>query len=335
MRKIIGFILLVSIGSAQAFETDQLTWRNHTVPDSGAVIDGYIGKMLEAARADVERKAKPEWSDERAADEFRAAVSKRQPFNLHFFGASIEVWLRTTLAQEGYVILPMYDGRKTSIYSEFPHEYRTMARLGMTWSPVTFGMADTFAGGTVSPTVMVNGVRFGGDKLSHFFRLGYRYYKKSAHGRDERAAVRYGTRTELGGLGLLTMGVFSFGDLAANHAGYTFYRDLVGRHYALERDASGRPRFRPLEAFHIGDYATEDWDEFLNPSHYTPALEDAVRIHLNKYRDRVCAERAAWAPGSDAPRAPLAPKDRYVDPSLQPEQHDPFHLEALCAGGLK
>lgn len=87
----------------------------------------------------------------------------------------------------------------------------------------------------LSPTVKIDGVEFGTDKLDHFFQQGYQYYKmytkRIANGMspDEavKKAISWGRRTERTYFGYWVSGVYSNADLYANYAGLKFYLSLT------------------------------------------------------------------------------------------------------------
>lgn len=135
------------------------------------------------------------------------------------------------------------------------------------------------------PSIRLNGVCVGTDKLGHFFQQGWEYYALGVEQRQgEARAQRYGEWLEgvrpqadyapdeklfrlqpsgrgagYGGFGRATSGVISHADLAANLAGLHFYQDV----------ATGR--FRSLAT-----YITTNWCEELNPNDYTPAMRALV-----------------------------------------------------------
>ena len=89
-------------------------------------------------------------------------------------------------------------------------------------------------------TVNVDGTLFGTDKIIHFINLGHIYHSTflSAikQGASESEAVSQAIQLSSGNnlllsentlLGMLTTGIRSNGDLAANYAGFKFYRNLT------------------------------------------------------------------------------------------------------------
>jgi ankyrin repeat protein len=168
-----------------------------------------------------------------------------------------------------------------------------------------------------SSTIMVDGTYFGTDKLAHFTHMGHIYYsayrQARAAGQDEAAANRRAVSLGAGAhpffsenalLGLVSTGVRSNADLAANYAGLKFYRNLIEpvrvrgelRPPLLVRDG---PYWRLNDHVRVNSdfftvFTTDHWDEALNPNTYVPGMGIWLRYEvrkrcddvLNWYRDR-------------------------------------------------
>lgn len=137
-----------------------------------------------------------------------------------------------------------------------------------------------------APSVLLNGVCVGTDKLAHFIQQGWEYFRISVlDGRGDAVAERYGEWLEgkrpasddtpdqayfaslpsgkavgYGGFGRHITGVISNADLAANKAGLQFFKDLQAG------------RFRS-----ITNYVSKDWCEESNLNDYTEAMGAIVR----------------------------------------------------------
>src|SRR5262249_11830856 len=72
----------------------------------------------------------------------------------------------------------------------------------------------------VCPTVKVNGVLVGTDKLGHFVGQGRKYYQRWLKSHDEARAAQQSAYTERAIFGSKTTGVYSNGDLVSNYEGY-------------------------------------------------------------------------------------------------------------------
>jgi hypothetical protein len=113
----------------------------------------------------------------------------------------------------------------------------------------------------LTPTIEINGVRIGSDKLSHFVSSGWRYHTayrealrsgKSA-GDAERAAIRRGLLEERLILGKAVSGILSIADMEANLQGMLFYLDLCLAIRPGERQGCGRSAIdRPGNVIRLG-----------------------------------------------------------------------------------
>jgi hypothetical protein len=193
-----------------------------------------------------------------------------------------------------------------------------------------------------SPTVEAGGVRFGTDKISHFFSSGWRYRKRYLDARDqgmndqqaEAAAVRWGVLEERTGLGLLVDGVFSRGDLEANRAGMRFYLNLCdGPDPLLVLD---QDRWQWRRRFDWREYVTPDWDESYNVSIYSRSRWRKVRPRLaahcgGQYEPWTVEQRARYQV-SVRPSPTDAVVDELVRAGRLPDPAS-FTLEAICPAG--
>lgn len=98
----------------------------------------------------------------------------------------------------------------------------------------------------------------GSDKFGHFLETGYDYYRSSSL----ESALEYGEMTERTFFGLITTGVYSYGDLAANLDGYRFWQNLIN--YVICENN----HWTQKELFTWADYANAAWDEGLNCNYY-------------------------------------------------------------------
>lgn len=157
-----------------------------------------------------------------------------------------------------------------------------------------------------SPTIEVNGIRFGTDKLSHFFSEGawlhvwYRSFRKKgiSKAEAEKRAVLRGILTERTILGGTSSGVASLADMEANYQGMLFWNRLcLGPDPLLVRTAA---EWRMREGFDLASMVSPEWDESWQPNIYAPMRWKKVEPVLRGYCDAlrspwVRAERAAYA----------------------------------------
>jgi hypothetical protein len=166
-----------------------------------------------------------------------------------------------------------------------------------------------------SSTVKVYGTYMGTDKFGHFTDEGISYYYAYRNaidgGADERravaAAVRIGTdgiMSESGLLGTAGTADYANGDVAANFAGFLFYRNLTepvriegelrppmlvhdGIYWKLAPDIRGDSGF-------FARFISDHLDEALNPGFFDaymrPALHDAVRARTATLLRHYCDE---------------------------------------------
>lgn len=191
-----------------------------------------------------------------------------------------------------------------------------------------------------SPTIEVNGVRIGTDKLSHFFSEGWFYYKWYRKFRRsglsiedaERRAIRRGIWWERTILGLVSSGVFSPGDLEANYQGMRFMASLCDPDApALKRTDDG---WRFTGTFDFRDYVTPEWDESYQPPVFGKRRWNKVRPVLVEYcpmlhDPRVMARRSEYRR-----RDADTPTEREVRRLVEAGKlADPrrFSLESNCA----
>jgi hypothetical protein len=135
----------------------------------------------------------------------------------------------------------------------------------------------------VGPTIKLNGVLVGSDKLGHFLSQGRKFYYRYLRLGDEALAAERSAYTERALFGQLTTGSYSNADLVANYEGYVFYRNL------FEGDAvPGKPAILRWEddhwviqrPFDFRDHVNEYWDEALNVNHYDRLLYPHIRTRL-------------------------------------------------------
>jgi ankyrin repeat protein len=165
------------------------------------------------------------------------------------------------------------------------------------------------------PTIMIDGTYLGTDKFVHFIHMGYIYFgafqnaierglsEQEAMGEVLEVGAGSHPLSESGILGVLSTGVFSNADLAADYCGLKFFRNLTEavrlrgemRPPMLVRDGELwrlNDHVRP-EADFMSPFVSSHWDEVLNPSVYYlgigPFIAEEVRKRcddvLHWYRD--------------------------------------------------
>ena len=162
-------------------------------------------------------------------------------------------------------------------------------------------------------TIMIDGTYLGTDKIVHFVHMGYLYFAEYRRAKSQELSDQEATRRAValgtGGnlllsentlLGMLTTGVRSNADLAANYAGLKFFRNLTeevsirGTLHPpmLVRDGplwKLNIHVRPTSDF-FSVFVTDHWDEALNVCTYGPGIGFCVRQQLRKR----CDDLLAW-----------------------------------------
>jgi hypothetical protein len=182
----------------------------------------------------------------------------------------------------------------------------------------------------VCPTVKVNGVFVGTDKLGHFVGQGRKFYQRWRKYRDEGRAAEQSAFTERAIFGSKTTGVYSNGDLVSNYEGYRFFRALTEDEVIPNKRAMFRwdgVRYEPGAPFDWRDYVNPYWDEGIEISHYDGLLYPHMRERLLGYCDQYAARPEHFT-------LPVAQEDelrrRYATIGLIDTNE--LRLDRLCTG---
>ncbi len=310
-------VLLGVAGEASALETDQFYAWTRPLEDSGDPLNAKINAEFDAALAQVNA------DDAGRGFECKDVVSEIKSRYVLFIFQKIELWAARTSLLHRIPSTPdeEFNYRKHWIYRDI-----AWFDLGRTVPP--------------SPTIEVAGVRFGTDKLSHFFSEGYWYYRwyegARADGRSraeaEEVAVKRGIALETTVLGGFLSGVLSMGDLEANYQGLRFYTGLCeGDQPGLVKKASG---WALREPFDLRPYVSPEWDESYAPNVVTPGrwvrVKPAVVEHCPTLTDpAVVARRAAYA-ARDSETFSERVVQQLVDEGKIPDPAD-FGVDRVCA----
>ncbi len=264
---------------ARALETDQFYAWGKPIEDSTVYLNAWVQLKIEAA-LDARSAHAPQ--------DCESAVEDVQKSLQHSIYQPIELWI---LSSDLVDRIPRgeeadRDYRKHYLLSKtFPFDYARWLQP--------------------SPTLEVNDIRFGADKLAHFFSEGWWYYRHWKKNRDEqtpaelqRSLFEYGVRLENWIQGTTTTGTFSPGDLEANYQGFLFYRQLCHADEPLLYRQDNRWRFS--DKFNFRNYISPEWDESWNPNVYSPRRWKGVRTTMSGYcpmlsSDWVKHQRAHYA----------------------------------------
>jgi len=183
----------------------------------------------------------------------------------------------------------------------------------------------------VGPTLKINNVLVGTDKLGHFLSQGRKFYRRWVKMGDEREAAEQSAYTERAIFGQLTTGSYSNADLVANYEGYLFYRSLFednvvpGKPAILAWENDHWIMQRPFDfADHVNDY----WDEALNINDYDVMLYSRMKTRLLTFCDSYRARPELYTVHDEET---LKYRYRY----LQLRDTSELRLDHLCPGEQK
>lgn len=318
-----AWFLVAAIGCLPALglETDQFYAWKHPLTDSTAAINAKINAEIAAALHDVNSRL---GADNCNCDRVRKAIRHR--FSWLLFQKP-ELWASNTATVD------RVPGTRDEEL-KFLHEYLYSA--GSALDPIKFMPP--------SPTILVNGVRIGTDKIGHFFSEGawlfisYHYYVRN--GRTEAESVEHalnlGLASEKSILGQGVSGIFSLADVEANYQGLLFWKDFCrGPDPNLVKTAEGWWVKRP---FDIARYVAPEWDESWEPNVYEPSRWKKVEPVMKRYCSlladpEVQAQRASYAARtrytiSEKILGELVKSGKLKDPAM-------FTIEAVCGLPLR
>jgi hypothetical protein len=304
----------LAAGGAAALETDQFAAWRRPLRDSGTAVNARIDLEIRLALDEVNARG-----GGCTCEDVALAVDRRLEFEIF---QPLELWA---------IQSPLVDQSPARGDDEARFLHESIYRRSHPWD-IAMWMP-------LSPTIEVNGIRFGTDKLAHFASSGWKYYKAYEHRirrgetppQAEAGAIRWGILEERSINGSLSSGIFSRSDLEADWAGMRFYLGLCSGPDPVVELADGKWRVR--RPYDIRPEVTPEWDEsYLLPIYrkgrwkeVRPEIEAScasiddpeVRSRLDDYRRR------------DAE----TPSERVVD-ELAREGHLPdpaqFSLAAVC-----
>lgn len=253
---LVGGLLIVLAAAAQAAEIDSFTQRREPLPDATAALNRWFNQRLQAGVERTNDEMEDGCRPEQLYDNIR--MSFASPFVGHFIA---EVLDRSSTVPGQRVLL------KQSIYRD----------LGLI-DAISMHMKD------LSSVMNVRGTLVGTDKLGHFVVEGWSYFERAYLDHDSvEAALRWGEFTERTYFGLMTTGIYSYADLAANFDGMRFwvhllgeYRDPLDRRFfrrspyvkCKQRFWTGEHYWKVVKRVHLEDYVNPAWDEAVNCQDY-------------------------------------------------------------------
>jgi len=268
-RALIGLALLYPVTTdapLHAIETDQFYAWGRPLADATDMVNAKFN--LEIDRVLAEINAKPSWRRQSCAKVRKAIVGH---FRLLIFH-DLELWTNNTGLVER---IPATAEEELEYRKRYLYHNRRKVDFVTMVPP--------------SPTIELNGVRTGTDKLTHFLSQGWWYYgwyskalrKGMTNEQAERKAIDKGIFTERTILGKASSGVLSIPDLEANYRGMRFLVEMCeGEAPYLQRGETGWRFDRP---FDFRDYVTPEWDESYIPSIFTKRRWKRVQPVLVQY----------------------------------------------------
>ncbi len=302
----LAFLALQS-SAAVAHETDQYTLPvgrefADLGPHFSRVVHAAIVEAVNGTNATIKRSLR----DNRSADETARLQSAELIAN--------EVWLHLYLAfptnelLDGGLVSERVRARYPGLITAYRPEHYIyddpLLALDVTKLVRALFRADT---------VSADGKLFGTDKIIHFINLGRIYHSSYLSARKqgvgESEAVSQAVQLSAGNnpflsegtlLGIYTTGIWSNADLAANYAGFKFYRNLteevrIGNKVMppmlVKQGAYWRlnDQVQPDSDFFTA-FITPHWNEALNPNVYAVVTDTRVRSML---RSR-CLDALDW-----------------------------------------
>jgi hypothetical protein len=321
-RAIVGPVavaLLVALcgPAVWSIETDQYYAWGRDLEDSTEMINAKVTAELNAGL--VELNASRSWEPKDCEWVTKKLVARFRMFIYH----ELELWVNNTSLVDR---VPATAEEELQYREEYIYHADHPLNPG-TWIPP-------------SPTIEVDGVRFGTDKFTHFFSQGwmlYRWYRKALEQGMSRAeaelrAIDGGIRLEQTVLGKGVSGVLSIGDLEANHQGMRWMIGMCeGDDPGLTRTDEGWELSRP---FDFREYVSPEWDESYQSSIYTRSRGKTVRPVLEEYCGKLDS------PAVQERRARYAAQDRVTLTEMRLAEwiakgklKDPhrFSVERVCA----
>jgi len=238
-------------GLGAAYETDQWSNRNEPLRDATEVLNKRVNDTI--------RDIADDWTGPRNEARFVDRVYHR--LGGIYWVDKIEKW-----AMESPQVDRLSTPRHESVYAAPP--------IWATRVAAFFG---------IGPTIKVNGVLIGSDKLGHFMSQGRKFWLRYRNYDDVERAATASAFTERAIFGQLTTGVYSNADLVANYEGYRFYRSLfdddviTGKPSILIWTGTG---WKVQRAFDFADHVNEYWDEAINVNHFDALLYPYMKKRL-------------------------------------------------------
>lgn len=216
-----------------------------------------------------------------------------------YFEKAVDIANRARTCDNRVINKALNDQIRGLLWSPIEDAITTSAIIDKRQSPVSESVYQDFSL-LESPTLKIANLGVlirlgrhyvGSDKLNHFLQLGYDLFDR-LHLRHKslQQVMEWSSFTEATYYGLLTTGIYSYGDLAANYDGLFFWERVTNTNLpkglAPYLECSNDV-WQIVSPFDISDYVTAAWDEGVNCNGYkTNAMEKKVRARIAKLEDQ-------------------------------------------------
>ncbi|MFN8369254.1 MAG: hypothetical protein U0T83_01380 [Bacteriovoracaceae bacterium] len=267
-RNLFSSFLIFSILSSNSFalETDQyIVWNSDfTLKDSTEALNEYMNKNIETVLASINQNP-----------------SNLNPDKCNIITNKIIKSFQTITPPEDKIEIEMHTNAKVDLYpkvTSFSEYYKNSI-----YRYILVLVSKVFA--FVSPSVKINNVYIGVDKLGHFISQGKEYfdlYKKEIDDNKsiyeaEVKAINLGIQQEYGKYGIFLSGVFSFADLEANYQGLKFSRSLCfdSNSPYIKFDLTEN-KWIQVKKIDMRRFVNPNWDESYNNSYFSPDVAPKI-----------------------------------------------------------
>lgn len=304
---VLAAMLITNFSVASAMETDQYNLPKVPLADIGDEVSAYIETSFLAAieKINAEIALRESCLDGTAAKSVKCKSADKERERVDYLRSNDAIADAIYKLHGDGSIFITHIGKwlNSHKFTSTPARFKTsFAESIFVLKPVNYT--------TMSPTVKIDGIEFGTDKLDHFFQQGYQYYKiynkavaKGATPTEAaKKAISWGKKTERTYFGYWVSGVYSNADLYANYVGLKFYQSLT-----KPVQIGGKPRPALLDLvdgkWQIADgvtlrndllkpFVTEHMNEALNASGFNSIVYPVVKRVVRK---QACATwRAAY-----------------------------------------
>lgn len=258
-------LLFFAAPPVTAYETDQFSNRLQPVADSREILNIKVNQTI--------REVADNWQGPR--DDWKFVNQVYHSIGGHHWVDKLERW-----AMNAPEVEKLDTPRRRSIYSGHPIWATRVAAL--------FG---------VGPTMQINGVLIGSDKIGHFLSQGRKFYRRYLRFNSESRAGEWSAYTERAIFGQMSTGSYSNADLVANYEGYVFYRSLFEEGVIGDKPAIlswQGDKWLVQREFDWADHVNAYWDEALNINHYDSLLYEHMQTRLMTFCQDYRAQPASY-----------------------------------------